>query len=116
MLASVDGPLRDKARPSLLPLLPPGVVERAVTLTLAAPPGERPPSSRSSTPSIASLPRAPSVGFSPLGSSQPKTTTGIRQHLGCVAFDQIARDLGEVVVEEHDFPVVVAHQEGAQHV
>jgi transposase len=40
MRAGVDGLLRDKTRPSRIPRLPAEIVQRVVTLTLGAPPGE----------------------------------------------------------------------------
>ena len=40
MQAGVDGLLRDKTRPSRIPLLAQGIVERVLALTLTAPPGE----------------------------------------------------------------------------
>jgi hypothetical protein len=43
MQAGVDGLLRDKSRPSRIPPLAPEAAERVVALTLADPPGVRPP-------------------------------------------------------------------------
>src|SRR5438477_5568271 len=40
MQAGVDGLLRDKTRPSRIPPLSTGIVQRVVTLTLGDPPGE----------------------------------------------------------------------------
>jgi hypothetical protein len=40
MQAGVDGPLRDKTRPSCIPPLAPEMAERVVALTLGDPPGE----------------------------------------------------------------------------